>query len=86
MNPIYIVLVVVSSFSALKASWGLLLFSVLSGVWTLMALTGQVASTKITDPSVWSPQVTVPAGIQILFFLGAMIALVVAAWKSLKDV
>lgn len=69
----------------LKVSWILEISSIVFGVWTLMALTGQVSSTKVAAPSVWSPQVTRPAQIQILCFLGAMISLVVAAWKSFKD-
>ncbi len=68
----------------LKISWILEILSILFGVWTLMALTGQVASPNVTCPSVWSLKITIPAGIQILCFLGAMVALLLSAWKSFR--
>lgn len=66
----------------LKVSWVFEILSILFGIYALMALTGQVASNELTNPSVWSSQVTIPASLQILCFLVSMIALVVAAWKS----
>lgn len=68
----------------LKVSWIFEILSLLAGAWSLMAITGQIASPKITNPSIWALQITIPAGIQVISFLVAMIALLVAGWRSFK--
>lgn len=59
-------------------AWGVLLVSVLFGLWTLLALTGTLeANDKDTRISIRGKNVTVPASIQVVtFFIG--LALTVA--------
>ncbi|MCG8313684.1 MAG: hypothetical protein MI976_10745 [Pseudomonadales bacterium] len=73
-----------SGLKALKASWVCQIMSVVFGVWSLMSLTGQVASTKIKNPSVWNSSVTFPVSLQFGFFLLALVFLVWAAWSAFK--
>lgn len=73
-----------SALLPLKASWFFEIFSLIAGVWALMAITGQVSSTSVTSPSVWALQVTIPAILQIVFFVFAMMSLVLAGMKSFK--
>lgn len=67
----------------LKLSWVLHILSILAGVWSLMAITGQFSSPNVINPNIWVPQITIPVGIQISLFFVAIVALVVAGWKSL---
>ncbi len=73
-----------SGFIPLKVSWACEVVSLFAGIWGLMALTGQIASTEVDSPSVWSYKVTIPVGIQIVSFFVAMVALVVAGYRSFK--
>lgn len=55
----------------LMSSWVFFLMSIILGVWTLMALTGELEQIgkKPKDPSIRGKNVTVPSALQILFFL-----------------
>ena len=59
-------------------SWYFLLISVLFGLWTLMALTGnlETAAANNTAPSIRTPNVTIPACLQILCFLIGMLLVI----------
>lgn len=56
-------------------SWYFFLISILFGLWTLMALTGnlETAAENNTPPSIRTANVTMPAIIQILCFLIGML-------------
>lgn len=68
----------------LITSWILFLLSIILGVWTLLALTGELeqvdktqeGSTEenepVREPSIRGKNVTVPSALQILFFLFAI--------------
>jgi hypothetical protein len=68
----------------LIGAWIAYLISIIFGIWTLMALTGELqpSSTTDRDPSTRGGNVTGPAILQILLFLGATLALVVYAIKT----
>lgn len=59
-------------------SWGLLLFSIVAGIWTLMALTGnlQQLGPNSQPPSIRTRNVTFPAIVQILSFLFGMLLVI----------
>jgi hypothetical protein len=55
-------------------SWVLLLFSVVAGIWTLLALTGSLGGTaRPTATSIFGANVRIPAVVQILFFVSGLI-------------
>ncbi|MDQ3622268.1 MAG: hypothetical protein M3463_07245 [Verrucomicrobiota bacterium] len=56
-------------------SWSLLLVSLVFGLWTLMALAGnlETASASSTTPSIRTANVTIPAVAQILLFLAGLV-------------
>ena len=58
----------------LMASWILFLLSIILGVWTLMALTGELepVGKEVKKPSIRGKNVTFPSTLQILFFLMAI--------------
>ena len=66
--------------TVLGIAWGVYLISVISGIVTIMALTGQLTTGA---PSIYSKAVTVPAITQCLAFLAATILIVVAGWGAL---
>ena len=67
-------------FAALLA-WFCLLFSVFFGLWTLLALTGTVASRE-KDATIWSRNVRRPALMQVLTFLAGLVLTVVFGWGT----
>ncbi len=55
---------------ALGLSWLLYLFSIFSAIWTLLSLTGALASNG-AEPSIYDANVVIPASIMCMaFFLG----------------
>lgn len=67
-------------------AWCLLLGSVVFGIWTLMALTGNLGKGKddarTALPDVYTPNVRLPATLQILSFLLALVFTVTFAAMS----
>ena len=64
--------------TVITVSWVLLLFSVVAGVWTLLALTGCLSSnTTPTCRSILGSNVRIPAILQILLFLGGLVLTVI---------
>jgi hypothetical protein len=62
----------------LGSSWILFLLAVMTGVWTLLALTGSLsAATSPTQRTIMDSNIRIPAIIQILLFLSGL-ALTVA--------
>jgi hypothetical protein len=58
----------------MKWSWGLLLFSIVCGIWSLMAATGTLAKERpLTGDLLYKPNLIVPAGLQILSFGAGML-------------
>jgi hypothetical protein len=49
-------------------SWGVLLASVLCGLWALLALTGTLGASRV-DPSIRASNVTFPAALQVVLFV-----------------
>jgi len=65
-------------------SWGLLLLSVVAGVWTLLALTGSLsAATNPTPRTIFGSNVRLPAITQILLFLAGLALTVVFGTRIL---
>ena len=66
---------------ALRFSWGIHMFSILGGVWTLMALTGTLMPRQVSTPSTpveFGSNVRIPAAGQVtLFLLGTLLLLFV---------
>jgi hypothetical protein len=63
----------------LIGAWIAYLISIIFGIWTLMALTGELQPSASSEPSIRGRNVTGPAILQILLFLGATAALVAYA-------
>jgi hypothetical protein len=58
-------------------SWILLLLSVVAGVWTLLALTGSLASTApLSGKTIFGMNVRIPAMLQIVLFLIGLLSTV----------
>jgi hypothetical protein len=60
-------------------AWVVYLFSILSGVWTLMALTGELERREEgkEEPSIRGGNVTLPATLQILSFCAGTLLIVI---------
>jgi hypothetical protein len=65
----------------LQWGWVCLAVSIGGGVWTLMALTGTVDSSK--SGSIFDANVRIPAGVQLLAFAAGMALTTVFAWNAL---
>ena len=61
------------------AAWIMYLFSIICGIWTLMALTGTLQPKPGSDSkaSIWGSNVRIPSALQILTFLLGTILTVV---------
>jgi hypothetical protein len=70
----------------LKIAWVAYLLSVLSGIWTMMALTGSLMPTPPQAPVlIFEENVRRPAAAQVLFFLAATLSLIlygIRAWPK----
>lgn len=65
-------------------SWSLLLLSVMAGIWTLLALTGSLSrGSSLTPQTIYGINVRTPAFIQVLMFLGGLVATV---WFGIRGV
>lgn len=69
----------------LKSAWVLYLFSMVSGIWEMMAITGSIfaIASNSTQPSTYGTNVRIPALLQILAFLLATVFLIVYGAKML---
>jgi hypothetical protein len=66
----------------LIVSWCLYLASIAAGIWTLNALTGELAISR--PPNLYRANITIPAfGTYVSFLLG-LVATVLAGYQSLK--
>jgi hypothetical protein len=63
-------------------AWSALLISVVFGIWTIMALTGNLGRGP-KDANVYTVNVRIPAGLQILSFLVGLVLTVVFAAKAI---
>ena len=70
----------------LKASWCIYLFSILGGIWTLMALTGTLMPVTGSPPEnpTFGFNVRLPAGMQILLFLVGTVCILTYGFKTFK--
>jgi hypothetical protein len=68
----------------INVSWVFLLFSVIMGVWTLLAITGSLSQTTApTQNTIMEGNVRIPAGLQILTFLGGLLFTV---WFGIRTI
>ena len=69
----------------LALSWVLYLFSILFGVWTLLALTGSLEPAKKAEPqpSITGKNITLPARLQIIAFVFGIVFTVTYGITSL---
>jgi hypothetical protein len=71
--------------SLMKAAWGLYIFSLLCGIWMLMALTGTLEPKNAEEthvPSIRGTNAVLPSILQILAFLTALVLTALAAGAS----
>jgi hypothetical protein len=68
----------------IRVSWTLYLISILCGVWSLMALTGNLAPAQGTAVlNLQGLNIRIPAGLQVISFLLATIMLILqAVWRQ----
>lgn len=66
---------------SLLGSWCLYLLSIAAGIWTLNALTGELALN--TTPSVYGSNVSIPAGVTYAGFLLGLLGTVAAGYQAL---
>ena len=71
---------------ALGASWIMYLLSVMGGVWTLLALTGTLGSPNQNEPSIWGPNVIIPASVMTISFLLGLIFTAGAGWQAVRKI
>ncbi len=65
-------------------SWFSFLISVFFGLWTLLALTGTLASKKkMTPDELYKANIRFPSLLQILFFLAGLICTCIFAWLGI---
>lgn len=69
---------------SLRVSWVLYLASIFGGIWTLLALTGELAKTAGDEPSIWQPNVVTPAIVLVMSFFVGLIFTVVAGWHAVS--
>jgi hypothetical protein len=67
----------------LRVSWCLYLLSIATGIWTLNAITGELARSH--PPDLYRLNVKLPAIGTYLFFLAGLVATVVAGIQGLKN-
>ena len=63
-------------------AWGVLLASVVFGIWTMMALTGSLGRVSSGVPSVYGLNVKLPSAVQIVAFIIGLLLTVLFAGKS----
>jgi hypothetical protein len=69
----------------LKVSWILFLLSIFGGIWTLLALTGELAATRGVERDIWKPNVAIPATILVLSFWSGLVFMVLAGWHVVSE-
>ena len=67
---------------ALRISWVMYLLCVFFGLWTLMALTGEVGSSEVGTPSIYNANVGRPAVFMAVSFVVGLVLTTVAAWSA----
>lgn len=70
----------------LQTAWILLFVSVVSGLIVMMTLTGRVQASSDSSPLRFDGSLRTASIVQILLFLGAMLALAVAGWSAIGKV
>lgn len=70
---------------ALGLSWLMYLVSILFGCWTLLALTGELAS-EAEDQNIYDFNVTFPAQLMVLAFLAGLFGTAVAGWQAVRQI
>jgi hypothetical protein len=63
----------------LEASWAAFLFSIVCGVWSLSAITGLVASKKVSSKSLW---LRVPWGLELVAFIAGLVTFAIFGFNS----
>lgn len=71
----------------LKTSWVLLAVSTCSGIWFLLALTGSLASSRVTesDLSIYRSNTTTPMWLQLISFALALVFTVLFGWLNVPQ-
>ena len=64
-------------------SWLAFLLSVVFGVWTLLALTGTLETSRTVPVSIRGKNVTIPSILQVVFFVLGLVLMVVFGLKAL---
>jgi hypothetical protein len=64
-------------------AWGVLLTSVVFGIWTIMALTGSLGRVSTTVPTIYGQNVKLPSTMQIVTFIVGLLLTIVFASKSI---
>ena len=69
---------------SLRVSWVLYLLSIFGGIWTLLALTGELARRGGDIPSIWRPNVVTPALVLVVSFFVGLVFTVIAGWHAVS--
>ncbi len=69
----------------LRVSWIFYLASIFGGIWTLLALTGELAKQAQKEPSIWEPNVVTPAVILVTSFFLGLVFTVLAGWHAVSS-
>ncbi|WP_294294869.1 hypothetical protein [uncultured Chryseobacterium sp.] len=83
---------IVSNSIFLFISWGLFIFSILFGIFALQALTGSLQPRRInttvlnTPPNINTSNIRIQVGLQIVFFISALICTVIFGICSINKV
>lgn len=70
---------------ALGLSWLLYLASILGAIWTLLALTGELGAGQ-SSPSIYGPNVVVPASIMCISFFMGICFTALAGWQAVRQI
>lgn len=70
----------------LGTAWMFYLLSILGGLWTLLALTGQLASASSTPGTLFAPNIQIPGLLMVLSFVLGLVLTVVAGWQSVRRI
>lgn len=70
---------------SLCLSWVFFLISILAGIWTMGALTGELNSKRHETPNIFGSNVVLPSAIQWLTFALGIILTVLAGWSAVRQ-
>jgi len=71
---------------SLGGAWFSYLISILGGIWTLLALTGELGSHGTDAPDLWGVNVEIPAFLMCFGFVLGIVLTAIAGWASVRRI